>query len=298
VELTYKRPKKINITYNIENNTIYLSSKDGYEDVIVPISRSRSLADRSKHEIDFHDACILGFDESTNTMIDIVKFSADVKAKTGSDGDGKILKNILLKIPKLLSRNLLVVKPMPCGAYLGPGNTKFREFMCHNLGEHEGLVSYPVYQGGKERVVYVREKGKEFMYAWGRKKEVNKFNDKENPNTYDDNTHTWLQLQDPCPWGYRIPTNSEWEDLFRYNVVRGIAIQSMESRNLGWFVGERLFFYKKLDSNQINMWTSTPENESLAYYVGFQMNENNFYIFKGESVGKRYGLSVRCMKNK
>jgi|GEM_PF-2384897 len=284
IKLTYKRPKKI--TWGVDK----FYSEDGYEEVSLPIHSSKIMDDPSKLRIEFYDAILIAFDESTNPnkVTNVVLFSTDITVKTKSEGEnGKALKNLLIHVTPPGRKHLITIKPVTCGAYLG---SYFREFMCHNLGE--GYKD--PFPSGKWAIDNV----KDYLYAWGKRKKVNI----ERGNPYDLSKGIWPE--NPCPSGFKIPTDQEWLNVLRSNKIRNWK-KVNASNILFWTIGERLYIYNSKGNN--HLWTATSfydsedpeESIKFAYTVRFEDdNKGSSNIYYGNIMDKSRGYPVRCMKSK
>jgi len=143
-----------------------------------------------------------------------------------------------LKGIKLGSRKEFEIRLARCGAYLGPNNTEWRQFMCHNLGADYGRDPFTPnenihgdkYQWGyKEPTV----KQKDDIYT-GR---IPNWNSKRKDNTWNKG------MDDPCPSGYRVPTKEESDSIMRNNTTRTIGDMKTKTRkvaNGGFWVGSNL----------------------------------------------------------
>ncbi|WP_288790356.1 FISUMP domain-containing protein [uncultured Elizabethkingia sp.] len=110
-----------------------------------------------------------------------------------------------------------------CGAYLGPGNTQWKEFMCHNLGADlsaDPFTPSAAIHGAK--------------YQWGAKtgevgRYISQSDDQGNSGTitgwnstgkpYDSWSDTTKTENDPCDKGYRVPTRAQWEAVIDNNNI-------------------------------------------------------------------------------
>ncbi|HFK5538457.1 TPA: FISUMP domain-containing protein, partial [Elizabethkingia anophelis] len=114
-----------------------------------------------------------------------------------------------------------------CGAYLGPGDTNWKEFMCQNLGSTLGVDPFSPEAGNHGA-----------KYQWGAKtgetgRYISQADDQSNsggitgwnsspkPNgSWSDTTKT---ENDPCPSGYRVPTSSQWQAIVSNNNIERVG---------------------------------------------------------------------------
>lgn len=111
-----------------------------------------------------------------------------------------------------------------------------------------------------------------------------------------DNT-LWLNessVNNPCPAGYRIPTNTEINTLLSSSSITNISTAASSALKIP-VAGGRSQFGGALTMNGVEclMWTSTPFDPSKAYdlYISTGGVIANDYSFHS------YGMSVRCIKN-
>ena len=211
------------------------------------------------------------------------------------------------------------VTTSPCFANVG-GTTK--SFMCYNLGV-TGTQDPFSYQGGANNGT---------LYQWGRQTdghEVRTSASQAGPvstpvaskfitnsgGTYDwinpQNNSLWLDASktanDPCPSGFRVPTQAQWGGLFRDGTASGAP--GTATRNTwtwtgnGYTVGANLYlpaagYRYVIDATLYNVgtygyyWSSTVDG-TLAYNLGFSSD----ILDPGNSngTGRGNGLYVRCI---
>lgn len=114
-------------------------------------------------------------------------------------------------------------KEVRCGAYLGPNQTLWRNFMCYNLG-----VTNP-----NASALNPDKESHGARYRYGAKTNQQNFylsqSDDQNP-IYNQMISGWgvpvdpvgvwtenSKSNDPCPVGYRIPTKAEWQAVVSNN---------------------------------------------------------------------------------
>ena len=204
-----------------------------------------------------------------------------------------------------------------CSANVG-GTTK--TFMCYNLGV-TGTQDALTYQGGANNGA---------LYQWGRQTDGHEVRTSETQagptagavaskfitNTtypYDwisqqDNT-LWLDASktanDPCPAGFRVPTQAQWGGLFSGGTTSGAP--STATRNMwtwtgnGYTVGPNLYLpaagYRFVNDASLSYvgthgfyWSSTV-NGSNAYYLSFSSG----IVYQGDLNSRGFGFSVRCI---
>jgi uncharacterized protein (TIGR02145 family) len=202
-----------------------------------------------------------------------------------------------------------------CGANVGG---TFKTFMCYNLGV-TGTQDALSYQSGANNGA---------LYQWGRQTDghevrtsatqagpvsaavASKFitNGASDWISPQDNT-LWLNApktaNDPCPTGFRVPTQAQWGGLFSDGTTSGAP--NTATRNTwtwtgnGYTVGPNL--YLPAAGYRIGF-------NATLYYVGtngfywsssvYGNNAYNLYfnsgnVIPGDSCGRVFGFSVRCI---
>lgn len=115
----------------------------------------------------------------------------------------------------------------------------------------------------------------------------------------DNNTNRWnIGANNPCPNGFRLPTNSEWASLLSNESITNSASAFNSTLKLP-LAGNRQYLYpSKVDYQAIggSYWSSTPNNDLIgtASYMGFNSSMTDT---KG-IIARLSGLSVRCIYNK
>ena len=207
----------------------------------------------------------------------------------------------------------------PTACYANVSGT-VKRFMCYNLGV-TGTQDPLSHQGGANNGAF---------YQWGRKTDGHEVRTSStlagplagavasrfitNSSTpYDwispQNDNLWLDASktanDPCPAGFRVPTQAQWGGLFRDGRTSGAP--GTATRNTwtwtgnGFTVGANLYLpaagYRDAyvaDLGNVgthgNYWSSTVSG-TRAYYLYIQ----NDYVFPGLSDNRGYGYSVRCI---
>ncbi|MCT3664254.1 hypothetical protein HZR00_17290 [Elizabethkingia anophelis] len=205
----------------------------------------------------------------------------------------------------------LTINLNSCGAYLGPGNTQWKEFMCHNLGADlsaDPFTPSAAIHGAK--------------YKWGAKtgeigRYISQSDDQDQSNNGaiagwtvpDLSGNLWNSGtdadpvktdKDPCPSGYRVPTVFEWEKVIDFNSSTRIGSWENSPSNYSTAIkfGDRLLLpipgYRVNSSGRL-----ADRGESGRYFS----NSNNVgvlaiepgYIKVVREDARGHGFSVRCI---
>lgn len=121
--------------------------------------------------------------------------------------------------------------------------------------------------------------------------------------------YTWSAAQTACPVGWRLPSYSDWSEMF--NAIGGLSSAAPKLKAAsGWSSGENgvnTYGFSALPAgysarnteyygkgNNAYFWSSTENGTSFAYSV--RMEYGYKYVEFNEDL-KYYALSVRCIKN-
>jgi uncharacterized protein (TIGR02145 family) len=189
-----------------------------------------------------------------------------------------------------------------CGAYTAPDVLK--AFMCHNLGADENADPFTpaaAIHGAK--------------YKWGLKNAT--LTQAEDQNT-EGSIGSWTSKNgtaptgsanwdmanaNPCPAGYRVPTQQEWDGILSNNKITKVGTSwtgGAANYFTGMKVGNSLFLpaagYRGESDGTLNYrghygfyWSSTYVDR-LAY--GLYFDSSSQYI---NNTSRSYGFSVRCI---
>ncbi|MCW2462381.1 FISUMP domain-containing protein [Elizabethkingia anophelis] len=198
-----------------------------------------------------------------------------------------------------------------CGAYLGPNNTQWKDFMCQNLGATEGIDPFSPEAGNHGA-----------KYQWGAQtgeigRYISQADDQSNNgsisgwNTTSKPDGSWSDTtktaNDPCPSGYRVPTVSQWS---------GVADNNPNVERVGSWSNNGNYtsaLYFRNPSNVRTLMLPAAGYRSYAdgslhtrgyygnYWSSSVANSNAFYLFFHSSsilvynFSRAYGHSVRCV---
>lgn len=212
-------------------------------------------------------------------------------------------------------KSTLTINFKKCGAYLGPNNTQWKEFMCQNLGATEGINPFSPEAGNHGA-----------KYQWGYKPiNVNSSDDRYYTQTDDQANNgaivgwnqtgmsddSWSDISktvnDPCPDNFRVPTSAQWEAVVAYNTASQIGSWNPSDSNFGGMakLGDHLYLptagYRRANSageidtrgGLISYWSSTISSSSdFAYGLSWYYSGG---IQGKSSSSKINGLSIRCI---
>ncbi|NDV47054.1 hypothetical protein D0T49_08345 [Paludibacter sp. 221] len=191
-----------------------------------------------------------------------------------------------------------------CGANIDSG---WLTFMCHNLGADETLDPFTPAQklhGNKYRfgvatpsyTMLLDQTNSSSISGWGA----------NSTSAYPfQETGNWSETNNPCPEGWRLPTQSEWQQVINpaNNAIRreGVWNENATNYTSGIYFGEGLFLpttgYRytingRLYYRGINglYWSST-QSGSNAY----SLNIGSTSLSVGNSTHRAMGVAVRCV---
>ncbi|WP_337085054.1 hypothetical protein [Elizabethkingia anophelis] len=210
------------------------------------------------------------------------------------------------------NKSTLTINFKKCGAYLGAGNTQWKEFACHNLGANTSADPFtPAAAIHGLKIQWGRPiTGINGVYYYDQASDqansgsVPGWNTTQTPdNAWTDATKT---ANDPCPAGYRVPTIAQWQAVVANNSVTRVGTWTNSSTNYssGIRFGNNLFlpaagFRGTSPSNLVgrgsngNYWASTQAPSPSANRLAF---DGSTYLNTTATNGARaFGASLRCI---
>ena len=120
--------------------------------------------------------------------------------------------------------------------------------------------------------------------------------------------YTWEMAKTSCPAGWHLPSKNEFETLFEAvggESIAGKELKSADDWNIGngtdayafsvLAAGIRDFHGSYIDGGYSALfWSSSEYSSGFAYYVFFGFKYDSVSLRDGH---KRYGFSVRCLKD-
>ncbi len=194
---------------------------------------------------------------------------------------------------------------MPCGAYVAPNQWKV--FQCHNLGSANTAadpftpsweINGEYWQWGRLAMAAAGPTGPASGDA--NAGAISGWNTSYAPNgAWSDSTKT---ANDPCPAGFRVPTNAQWDAVLLHNTqsIVGTWTSSPTNYSSGRFFGPNLMLpaagYRSLNDGSLfyrgdygYCWSSTEYGSVYAWSLFF-FSGNAYTSFNSRS----NGFSVRC----
>ncbi|HCD9234059.1 TPA: hypothetical protein NEG48_001032 [Elizabethkingia anophelis] len=209
--------------------------------------------------------------------------------------------------------NILISK---CGAWMDVAHTQWKEFMCQNLGATPGIDPFSPEagnHGGKYQFgANTGETGRYVSQAIDQSTTgaVTWINTGKTGNPWNSGTESnpTKTINDPCPNGYRVPTQSEWRAVLNYNTLERAGTWVNSSSNYGTAIyfrnatlGRTLMLptagFRYLDGtlgnrgSDGNAWSSSGVTDTTAYSLGFYNNTIDVY----NNSNRGGGEAVRCI---
>ncbi|HFK5529585.1 TPA: FISUMP domain-containing protein [Elizabethkingia anophelis] len=199
-----------------------------------------------------------------------------------------------------------------CGAYLGPNQTLWRDFMCHNLGADysadpftpSAAIHGAKYQWGAQ----TNETGRYISQSYDQSNSgvIPGWKSYVTPKPNGSWSDTNKTANDPCPSGYRVPTQAQWQAVIDNND----NVEGVGSWNDGNYTSA-LYFRNSSNIRTLMLPTAGRRfatdgllysRGNLAYYWSSSIFTSNaqilFFYNTGVNVGKfdrTNGIPVRCI---
>jgi uncharacterized protein (TIGR02145 family) len=184
-----------------------------------------------------------------------------------------------------------------CGAYF---NTQWLNIMCHNLGADEGADPFTPsaaihgakYKWGSATPSLTQEEDQDPAYN-------NSVSDWSSRGTAQSTGSVWSDTNNPCPPGWRIPTQAEWSIIGNRTQIGDFKINSVTNFTSGIMVGDALFLPAAGTHN-----SAGPNNRGASgVYWANEMsgtgakivNFQNGSYGTGNTMSINSGVSVRCV---
>ncbi|AJW65106.1 Fibrobacter succinogenes major domain (Fib_succ_major) [Elizabethkingia miricola] len=202
-------------------------------------------------------------------------------------------------------KNLNINIVIKCGAYLGPNQTEWKNFMCHNLGADtnaDPFIPSAAIHGAK--------------YQWGRSvAAATQAQDQSTTGAIpgwtstgvpsDSWSDTGKTMNDPCPEGYKVPSSAQWQKVIDNNKIARVGVWNDSPANYetALKLGDDLLLPNEGYRSTTGMLSGRGSN---GFYWSTTNDTNRIYkmslIFSRYRVDTDYsavsatGHSVRCIK--
>lgn len=210
-------------------------------------------------------------------------------------------------------KNNLTINFNRCGAYLGPNPTDWRDFDCFNLGADRTVDPFAPSAGNHGA-----------KYQWGAQtNETGRYYSQSNDQSNSGAIAVWNQVgkpngswsdtsktaNDPCPAGYRVPTEAQWQAVISNNNVERVGSWNNDDGNYT----TALYFRNPSNVRTLMLPAAGFRVDTVGslYYRGYsgyywsssEATSNAYVLFFSSSSvsvpsssSRAYGLSVRCIK--
>jgi uncharacterized protein (TIGR02145 family) len=190
-----------------------------------------------------------------------------------------------------------------CGAFIAPG--VYKDFACFNLGATDETLdpNTPVqqihgnyYQWGRSGAVATASTGPGTIGGWNSSSAAN---------------GAWLEASktanDPCPTGFRVPTNAQWNGVLANNTISRTGSWEISATNYTTAIhwgpdasNKTLTLpaagYRNISDGALfnhggfGYYWSSNESNTQSWYLDFSSNT----VMTGEN-NREFGFSVRCI---